>query len=454
MTRGARILIVEDAENEREALVHLLRTAEYSVIATGSAREASRHVDVPVDVVVSDLHSGKTASLELQRYWKSRQPGTRFIVVTADDDDSSALEAMKLGSEGYLSKPVNADEVLTRIGRCLEEKRRDDMIVDLRHRLDERLGFEGIVGQSQAMLRLFEHAHRATAVDSTVLVTGEAGTGKETIAEAIHQNSRRQDGPFVTANIAAIPAQTVDSELFGHIKGALPGATVVHTGRFEDADRGTLFIHEIGHFSLRSQVSSLRLLERHRLTPIGGNTDREVNVRVIAATSCNLDRLVSEGRFREDLYYGLNVVHLYLPPLRERREDIPLLVNHFIVRLCEATNKSVLNVDSQLRRFLETYSWPGNVQQLRACLEDMIVCASGDTLTLEDLPATIDREVATSRHATAVSNAKLKEVRREAVMHALQLYGGNRTRAANALGISVRTLQRKHRSRSFKQASG
>ena len=246
----------------------------------------------------------------------------------------------------------------------------------------------------------------------------------------------------------------MDSELFGHVKGAFPGATAAQTGRFEDADRGTFFIHEIEHFSHRSQASLLRLLEYHRLNPIGGNTDHEVNVRVIAATRCNLEQLVSEGRFREDLYYVLNVVNLYLPPLRERREDIPLLVNYFIIRICEATNKSVLNIDSQLRRFLETYSWPGNVQQLRACLQDMIVCASSDTLTLEDLPATIDRELTTSRHATAASNAKLEEVKREAMMHALQLYGGNRTRAANALGISVRTLQRRLRSWSFKQASG
>lgn len=443
MTDSATILVVEDKESEREALARLLRMEKYNVLAAASAQEAIRHLDDAVDLVISDLKMQKTDGIELLRYWKSRQPRTPFVVVTAYGDVNSAVEAMKLGAEDYLRKPVNPDELLILVGKCLETQRKDRTIANLQERLDERLGFEKIVGQSKAMLEIFKFARRAAATESTVLITGESGTGKELIAEAIHQNSPRKDGPFVTVNMAVVPEHLVESELFGHTKGAFTGATESRVGRFETASGGTIFVDEIGDFKLESQAKLLRVLENHTVTPIGSNDDRAVNVRVVAATSRNLDQMVRNERFREDLYYRLNVVNLQLPPLRERREDIPLLIGHFVRELSEAAHRPIPRVQPELKEYLVTHDWPGNVRQLRNCLESMIVLASDDELTLDDLPPIIENGFATTDHVSIPPNTTLNDLERQAVEQALDQHDGNRTHAAESLGISVRTLQRK-----------
>jgi DNA-binding NtrC family response regulator len=293
------------------------------------------------------------------------------------------------------------------------------------------------------MLEVFENARRAAATDSTVLITGESGTGKELIAEAIHQNSPRKNGPFVTVNMAAVPEHLIESELFGHLKGSFTGATQSRMGRFEAADRGTIFIDEIGDFRRELQAKLLRVLESRTVTPIGGNDDREVNVRVITATNQPLDQLVRDGDFREDLYYRLNVINLHLPPLRQRREDIPLLISYFVTTLCAAAGKPVPAIEPALREHLETADWPGNVRQLRNCLESMIVLSRGDTLTLDDLPAVVGHAPASCERMTIPPGTRLDDLEHEAVEQALQQHDGNRTHAARALGISVRTLQRK-----------
>jgi DNA-binding NtrC family response regulator len=437
------ILVVEDQKGEREALSRLLRVEGYEVLAAENPEQALAYLEDPVGVVVTDLRMGENSGIDLLRYWKGRRPNTPFIMVTAHGDVQSAVQAMKLGAEDYLSKPVNPDELLILISKCLESRRKDETIVQLQERLDARLGFEKMIGSSKAMLELFDHARRAAQVDSTVLVTGESGTGKELIAEAVHQNSPRRDGPFVTVNMAAVPEHLVESELFGHIRGAFTGAMAARMGRFEAANKGTIFIDEIGDFALASQAKLLRVLENRTVTPIGSNDDKEVNVRVVAATSRNLEKMVRNDEFREDLYYRLNVVTLHLPPLRERREDIPLLVAHFLDDLCEVSRKERLNVDPELMRFLESFEWPGNVRQLRNCLESMIVLARGDTLTLDDLPSTVSNGPAVNDSVDIPRGATLHQLERVAVEKALQESNGNRTRAAEALGISVRTLQRK-----------
>lgn len=443
MTTKAKILVVEDKVSEREALSRLLRMERYDVLTADGAKRAITHLDDGVDLVISDLRMGTTDGVELLRYWKSRVPATPFIMITAYGDVNSAVDAMKLGAEDYLNKPVNPDELLLLVGKCLADKRKDETIAELRHRLDERLGFEKVIGQSKAMLETFDHARRASATDSTVLITGESGTGKELIAEAIHQNSPRKDGPFVTVNMAAVPEHLVESELFGHVKGAFTGATESRMGRFEAADGGTLFIDEIGDFRLESQAKLLRVLENQTVTPIGSNNDREVNVRIVAATSRTLEQMVRDEDFREDLYYRLNVVNLRLPPLRERREDIPLLVGHFLRELSESFKKQLPKVDPQLKEYLETHDWPGNVRQLRNCLESMIVLSSDETLTINDLPAPVVNDIDASNQVTIPPDTKLEEIEREAVARALEYHNGNRTHAAKSLGISVRTLQRK-----------
>jgi DNA-binding NtrC family response regulator len=408
------------------------------VVAAEGPAQALEHLGDQIELVISDLRMGKTTGVELLRYWKERRPRTPFIMVTAHGDVNSAVEAMKLGAEDYLSKPVNPDELLLLVNKCLEARRKDETIAGL-----QRLGFENIVAQSKTMLEVFENARRAAATDSTVLITGESGTGKELIAEAIHQNSPRKEQPFIVVNMAAVPHHLVESELFGHVKGAFTGAMESRVGRFEAANGGTIFIDEIGDFKIESQAKLLRVLENRTVNPIGSNANREVNVRVVAATSRNLEQMVRDGEFRQDLYYRLNVINLRLAPLRERREDIPLLVCHFLDKLCARANKEPLRVDGELKRYLESYEWPGNVRQLRNCLESMVVLARGETLTVDDLPVTLGNGALTSNHMAIPPGTSLHDLEREAVEQALRQHDGNRTHAAKALGISVRTLQRK-----------
>lgn len=311
---------------------------------------------------------------------------------------------------------------------------------------DERLGFEKIVGTSQAILDVFEQARMTARADCTVLVTGESGTGKELVAEALHQNSARRTGPFMTVNMAAVPEHLVESELFGHVKGAFTGALAARLGRFEAAHTGTLFIDEIGDFALSSQSKLLRVLENHLITPVGCNDDKQVDVWAISATSRNLEEMVQTGKFREDLYYRLNVVTIHLPALRDRAEDIPQLAAHFLKIFSTAHGKPGLEIAPDLMEYLACHSWPGNVRQLRNAIENMVVLARGERLTFDNLPASLESKVPVANfvHAPATPPPEsLLAQQRLAVENALAECRGHRTRAAQTLGISVRTLQRK-----------
>ncbi len=443
MSTKPTILVVEDKSSEREALVRLLRTEQCDALGAKNPEEALAYLSEPVDLVISDLRMGETSGVELLRLWKKRQPATPFILITAYGDVESAVEAMKLGAEDYINKPVNPDELLMLIAKCLESRRKDERIRELESRLDRRLGFEKIVGNSKAMLTVFDQARRAAIADSTVLITGESGSGKELFAEAIHHNSPWKDGPFVTVNMSAVPDNLVESELFGHVKGSFTGATGHRIGRFEAAHGGTLFIDEVGDFAAASQAKLLRVLENHTITPVGSNEEREVNVRVVAATSRNLEEMVMLEQFREDLYYRLNVINLRLPSLRQRRDDIPLLVNHFVQALCESCERPVPEIDPRLMALFEQHEWPGNVRQLANCLESMIVLARGDRLTLNDVPASLDLNPHDRSDIDIPPGTSLEELEHAAVVKALEEHDGNRTRAAESLGISVRTLQRK-----------
>lgn len=444
MAARPKVLVVEDKHSEREALTRLLRMHDFDVVTSEDADKALSFLDEPVDLVISDLRMGENSGLDLLRYWKQKRHSTPFIMVTGYGAVDSAVEAMKLGAADYLTKPVNPDELLILVNKCLDLRKKDEQIKNLQERLDQRLGFERIIGSSPAMLEVFDLARRAAEADSTVLITGESGTGKELIAEAIHHNSPHKEGPFVAINMAAVPETLVESELFGHVKGAFTGATGSRVGRFEAADGGTLFLDEIGDLKMMSQAKLLRVLESNKITPVGSNEDRHVDVRVVAATSRNLQELVANGDFREDLYYRFNVVAIALPPLRQRREDIPLLVRHFLDELCAVNGKPRLDPDPELMNFLENHDWPGNVRQLANCIESMVVLATSTTLTLDNLPAT----VRSNHQRTGVEREERRErtladMERRAVLQALDQNGGNRTQAASALGISVRTLQRK-----------
>ncbi len=446
MSDSLRILVVEDLESEREALTRLLRMEDFDVVAADSPQQALQHLNERIDLVISDVRMGSASGIDLLREWRSQRQQTPFVMLTAYGDARTAVEAMKLGAEEYLSKPVYPEELLLLIHRCLNARKKDQTIGRLQQRLDQLLGFENIIGNSPAMTTVFNNARRAAATDSTVLITGESGTGKELIAEAIHQNSPRKQGPFVVVNMAAVPEHLVESELFGHIKGAFTGATDSRIGRFEAAHGGTLFIDEIGDFKLESQAKLLRVFESHYVTPVGCNQDRQVDVRVVAATSRRLEDLVEAGQFREDLYYRLNVINLRLPALRERREDIPLLIHHFLSQFSQSLKREPISLELELKRYLESHAWPGNVRQLRNCLESMVVLAPANSLTMADVPVTMNNGPLNGQHHVSIPpGTRLEDLEREAVEQALEQHGGNRTHAARALGISVRTLQRKRK---------
>jgi len=311
-------------------------------------------------------------------------------------------------------------------------------------RREIRSGFERIISCSEVMLGILEQARRAAQTDATVLVTGESGTGKELIAEAIHRSSRRKDGPFIAINMAALPDTLVESELFGHTEGAFTGAAGKRAGRFEAAHGGTIFIDEIGDLKLACQAKLLRVLENHNITPVGSNENREIDVRVIAATNQNLENMVGAEEFREDLYYRLNVITIALPPLRRRREDIPVLVDYFLDEICRINGRPRPALDPELQQFLETYDWPGNVRQLRNCIESMVVLADTPRLTMENLPAMVRKRNRRPEAAFEIPRGfTLEDVEKVVVLQTLDWYKGNRTQAAQSLGISVRTLQRR-----------
>ncbi len=316
------------------------------------------------------------------------------------------------------------------------------------HQLDDRLhrlpGFERIVGASQSVLDALDRTRRAAQSECTVLIRGESGTGKELFADAIHENSRRSRKPLVIVNIAAVPTTLVESELFGHVRGAFTDASVRRIGLFEAADGGTLFIDEIGDLELSCQANLLRVLEDQKVRPVGGGTEKQVDVRVVAATRNNLEQMVREGKFREDLYYRLNVVSVHIPPLRDRPGDILLLIHYFMRDLCRRNGRPLLALDPELMNYLRSYAWPGNVRQLRNCIESMVVMARSQTLTIDDLPTTVRKGTLDQpRNGQLPMHMTLDETEKIIVLDRLDRHHGNRSHTARSLGISVRTLQRK-----------
>src|SRR5687767_11640205 len=446
MTNAGRILVVEDHEVERRAVSQILKAEGFTVLGAENADKALGYMDENIDVVLSDLNMGDVSGLDLLQLWKKNKPDTQFILLTGHDSSKNAVDAMKNGAFDYVTKPINPDELVLMIKRAIETQQKDKEIDNLRRRLDSKFGLDQIVGQSKQMKDVFAKIQRAAPVDSTVLVLGESGTGKELVAQALHHNSPRKKGPFVAVNCAAVPATLVESELFGHVRGAFTGATDKRMGRFEQADAGTLFIDEIGDFELGLQAKLLRVLETLTLTPVGGHEDRKVNVRVVAATSRDINKMVAEGTFREDLYYRLNVVTITLPPLRDRPDDIPILVDHFLKDISAQRHTAPRRVSPEVMRRFQSYRWPGNVRELRHMLESMMVLADGEVLTENDLPDQIRAgSMSGGTPKDLPQNLTMDQLEKLAITKALEQCGNNRTHAANRLGISVRTLQRKLR---------
>ena len=436
------ILIVDDEKNTRDGLTRAL-SPRYEVRAAESASRALQVLEEQsVDVLLSDLRMPGMDGLTLMQRALARTPQPVCILLTAYGSIETAVDAMKHGAYDFLTKPVNLDRLELLLRRALRERDMESENRRLREQLDSRYGLEQIIGQSLAIQEVFETIRQAAPSRATVLIQGESGTGKELVARALHQLSPRVQGPFVPLHCAALSSTLLESELFGHEKGAFTGAAELRRGRFELADGGTLFLDEVGEIPPAVQVKILRVLEERRFERVGGQETIETDVRLLAATNRDLRRMVDEGAFREDLFYRLNVVTIHLPPLRERPEDIPLLAGHFLKTLAAENGKKLEGLTPEAMSALMAYSWPGNVRELRNVIERMVVLARGETLGVRDIPAGL-REGARGRGVSVSGALSLEEVEKQMILRALKAHDGHRIKAAAQLGISPRTLHRK-----------
>lgn len=453
-----KILIVDDDPRMRKSLANLLQREGYVITEAPGGKEAADHLTSDVfDLVIADLKMEPVSGLDLLRLVKQTSPDVEVIVITAFGTIETAVEAMRLGAFDFITKPFQVEEILLRVRNALEKHRLKEEVNLLRAEVKSVFGFEGIVGMSEQMRQVLTLLPRVAQTESTVLVTGESGTGKELIARAVHTASRRPRGPFVSVSCAALPENLLESELFGHVKGAFTGAMMARKGLFEEAVGGTLFLDEIGDAPLPIQVKLLRVLEERSIRRLGDNRSIPVDVRIVAATNRDLQVAVKEKLFREDLFYRLNVVPIRMPPLRERGDDIPLLVAHFIEKSSRRVNKQVNGVTAQAMSLLMAYRWPGNVRELENVTQRMVVVAKGDTLDVQDLPPEIlgkeeAREKAIdlkdmTRESTGLAEKRL-------ILDALAKSGGNVTQAARSLGISRVTLQKKMKMYNLREPSG
>jgi nitrogen regulation protein NR(I) len=451
----ANILIVDDEKPIRRILSVLLQERRHRVVDAGSGEEALEALpEAKPDLVLLDLRLPGIDGLETLKLLRAQIPRLDVVMMTAFGTISSAVEAMRRGAFDYVAKPFDNDELLTIVDRALEMRRLSAENESLREELEARYGFNEIVGISPELQEVFRMMAKVVRVDVTVLITGESGTGKELVARAIHRRSKRSEGPFVAVNCSAIPQTLVESEFFGHEKGAFTDARESRPGKFEQADGGTLFLDEVGDLALDAQAKLLRALQERQIQRIGARAARAVDVRVIAATNKDLQKEVREGRFREDLYWRLNVVHVRLPALRERRADLPLLLDHFLDRFNRELGLAVRAIALDARQLLIDYSWPGNIRELENTVcRTMIVC-EGDTLTLGDLPGRVRGERTDSPpRASDLSRLTLTEAVAEAterlekmmILSRLAEHQGSRTITAESLGISRKTLFNKMR---------
>ena len=443
MSKTPTILIVDDERNTREGLQRALQDRYEVLLAEDSQKALQLLESRTVDVLLTDLKMPGIDGMSLLRRAMALPQPPVCIMMTAYGSIENAVQAMQAGAYHYVTKPVNLDELELVLQRALKSRRIEAENINLRKQLDQKFGLENIIGESAAMRQVFETVQQVAPTRTTVLITGETGTGKELIAKAVHNLSPRKNGAFVAVHAAALPSTLLESELFGHEKGAFTGAVERRIGRFELADQGTLFLDEIGELEPLMQVKLLRVLEEHAFERVGGAKTLQVDVRLIAATNRNLKKLVNEGKFRDDLFYRLSVVAVDLPPLRERREDIPLLVKAFLDELSRENSKPVREVTPEALNLLLAYDWPGNVRELRNVIEQMVVLARAERLTVRDVPPQVRGGADLTKISVVRTGMTVEEAERQLIVQALKETGGNRTQAARKIGISRRTLHRK-----------
>jgi two-component system NtrC family response regulator len=441
--RQGRILVVEDDENLRRVIQITLDKSGYQTSVAADAQEATDILrSEPQDLVISDLHLPGMSGLELLKKVRVEYPDTEVVMVTAFGTVETAVEAMRSGACDYLTKPLHLYELTALVNRALERVRLIEEVRLLRSNIDEKYGFENIIGRSKGLVNVLDRAARVAQTAATVLIHGETGTGKEVVAKAIHFNSPRRAQPFVTINCGAIPRELLESELFGHMRGAFTGAMTHKKGKVEMADGGSLFLDEIGEVPLELQVRLLRLIQEHEIDKVGGLRPVKVDVRIIAATHRDLQALVGRGRFREDLYYRLVVVPIDLPPLRDRPEDIPEFVHYFFEISRQRHGKPSLTFPETLLPYFIGYRWPGNVRELENTIERIVVLSRDDRIGVQDLPDFLRADPVAGPEKTIPTGegTGLANVERELIIQAMRKFNWNQTRAAQSLGISRKTL--------------
>jgi two-component system response regulator HydG len=447
-----RILVVDNDVVHARTMGEGLDRPGRDVTVVGSGGEGARLLGQETfDVVVTDLMMNDIGGLEILARAKQASPETEVIVVTGHGTIPSAVLAMQQGAFTYLQKPLDLGHLRAAVEKASEGIRLKRQNLELNRRLDEKFGFEGVIGSSPQMHALIERMKRIAPTDATVLIQGETGTGKELVAQAIHQNSSRKPKPFVALNCAALSENILESELFGHVKGAFTDASADRVGKFEYANGGTLFLDEVGDMPMATQIKLLRVLESGEITRVGSNTPVRVNVRILSATNRNLEEAIESGAFRSDLYHRLKVVTVAIPPLRDRTGDIPLLIEHFVKQFAKRHGKTIKGMSLAARVKLGSFPWPGNVRQLRNVVESMVVVDCDETLDVDDLPLELDPDVPAATAGPvdmtaglqALVGKPLDELERIFITETLKLTGGNREQAASLLKIGERTLYRK-----------
>jgi two-component system, NtrC family, response regulator PilR len=441
------ILIIDDEKSLLELLGLVFKKEGYGVKTASSAVKALELLDKNgIDLVITDIKMPQKSGMDILKAVKDRTPEMPVIMITAYGSIQQAIEALKAGALDYVVKPFDVEELKIIVARGLEKRRLKEENILLKKDLREKYSFERMIGKSRTMQEIYNLIEKVATTDSTVLVTGESGTGKEMAARAIHGQSHRRDGQFVSINCAALPENLLESELFGHAKGSFTGAIAEKKGMFEAAGRGTLFLDEVGEMSPWTQVKLLRALQERTIRRVGGNDEIPVDVRIIAATNQDLKRRIQEGKFREELFYRLNVISFEMPPLRKRVEDIPILVAHFLQKHCEKMGKRMKRVAPEVFSLFETYPWPGNIRELENVIERLVAIEDRETITAGCLPHEIVAPQAREETRFLFQpgfnlTAYIDELSKKYINQALVASGGNLRQAATLLGLSYRTIR-------------
>ena len=442
MSRSGRILVVDDEVNARTALAELLRDEGYDVETAADAFKAlGKYESFSPHVVVTDLKMPGMDGIELVKKIRAGEDPAAVVVMTAFGAVATAVDAMRAGAADYLTKPLNFDELLVVLDKVRETEHLRRETRQLRARVRDRVAPNNIIGIAPPMQRVFEIVEQVAPSKATVLISGESGTGKELVANAIHQRSPRAGGPFIKLHCAALAESLLESELFGHERGSFTGAMARKDGRFSLADGGTLFLDEIGEISPAIQVKLLRFLQEREFERVGGTQTIHVDVRVIAATNRNLPEEVAKGRFREDLFYRLNVVALEMPPLRDRRSDIPALAKFFLDKFAKANDKTIEDLSPQALELLVAHDWPGNVRELENAIERAVVLTSTSQIEPRHLPSTVRPATTSAPGMPMIPGSTMAELERYAILETMKATGGSTSKAAEMLGVSTRTIQ-------------